>query len=34
VPFVTRPSRLDLLLEVLETPLPKRTDGHRSLLAA
>ncbi|MBX3249275.1 MAG: VWA domain-containing protein [Myxococcales bacterium] len=34
VPFVTRPSRLDLLLEVLETPLPKRPDGHRSLLAA
>lgn len=26
VPLLTRPSRLDLLLEILDVPLPKRQD--------
>ena len=26
VPLLTRPSRLDLLLEILDVPLPKRSD--------
>ena len=26
IPLLTRPSRLDLLMEILETPLPKRND--------
>jgi hypothetical protein len=26
VPLLTRPSRLDLLMEILDTPLPVRTD--------
>ena len=34
VPLVTRPSRLDLVLEILELPLPKRQDGKGSLKAA
>ncbi|MEM9068801.1 MAG: hypothetical protein AAGE52_09855 [Myxococcota bacterium] len=34
VPLLTRPSRLDLVLEILEVPLPKRRDGKRSRVAA
>ena len=26
IPLLTRPSRLELLMEILETPLPVRTD--------
>ncbi len=33
VPLITRPSRLELVLEILELPLPKRPDGQRSRAA-
>jgi hypothetical protein len=29
VPLLSRPSRLELLLEILETPLPERAEGSR-----
>ena len=34
VPLVTRPSRLDLVMEILELPLPTRRDGKGSRKAA
>jgi len=34
VPLVTRPSRMDLVLEILDLPLPKRPDGRTSRVAA